>query len=397
MTAIPLPRTKTPFLVLHASTLIAFMAASGVPTPLYPLYQQHWSFSPLLLTVIFSAYAISLLSSLLVFGTLSDSIGRRPPILAAIALEVAAMLLFMAAQSPTWLIAARVLQGFATGIATATLGAALLDIDRERAALINSFAPPVGLGLGALASSLLVHWDISPTTAPYIALAVLLILQLGLTALSPETDAVPSHASWSPKPTIRIPPAARTAFMAMLPINVALWAFGGFYLSLMPSLVLVTMPQAGAWGGGIAASVLAAAGTLGIVLFRKRDAMAGLVTGSLSLMIGPAIVLGGAEAASPALLMTGSVFAGIGWGAAYLGAVRSITPLAAPQERGGLMAAFYVQCYLANALPALAAGGLARQVGLPATATGFSLIIIALAGLALILAVSRHRALRMAG
>jgi hypothetical protein len=39
---------------LHAVTLILFLAAASVPTPLYRLYQREWGFSPLMLTVIFA-------------------------------------------------------------------------------------------------------------------------------------------------------------------------------------------------------------------------------------------------------------------------------------------------------------------------------------------------------
>jgi hypothetical protein len=43
---------------LHAVTLILFLAAASVPTPLYRLYQREWGFSPLMLTVIFAVYAL---------------------------------------------------------------------------------------------------------------------------------------------------------------------------------------------------------------------------------------------------------------------------------------------------------------------------------------------------
>ncbi|WPD74212.1 MFS transporter [Dickeya fangzhongdai] len=117
---------------LHTTTLIAFLAASSAPTPLYRLYQQQWGFSATLLTVVFAAYALALLLALLVTGRLSDHVGRRPVIALALALQIIAMLGFLCAAGPGWLIAARVLQGFATGMATAAAGAALLDLGRER-------------------------------------------------------------------------------------------------------------------------------------------------------------------------------------------------------------------------------------------------------------------------
>src|SRR3954467_9157305 len=131
----PLPRAS---LSAKATTVIAvltamtFAASGAAPTTLYQRYQEVFGLTPFMLTVIFGAYVLSLLGALLTVGSLSDYVGRRPAILAALALNVAAMVMFIGAKSATALIAARAVQGFATGLATATLGAAILDIDRGR-------------------------------------------------------------------------------------------------------------------------------------------------------------------------------------------------------------------------------------------------------------------------
>src|SRR6218665_159257 len=136
--------------LLLASIVMSFLAASTAPSPLYGLYREMWGFSALMLTFVFAVYAFALLGGLLVFGALSHHLGRRPVLLAALLLELAALGLFWRADGVGWLIAARLLQGLATGIATATLSAALLDLDRERGALVNSVAPMLGMAVGAL-------------------------------------------------------------------------------------------------------------------------------------------------------------------------------------------------------------------------------------------------------
>ena len=107
-----------------ALTLASFLAASNAPTPLYRLYQQAWGFSSGMLTLIFAVYAFSLLVALLTMGALSDYLGRRPVILAALGLEAVSMLMFAHAQDAQALLWSRVVQGFATGMASAALGAA---------------------------------------------------------------------------------------------------------------------------------------------------------------------------------------------------------------------------------------------------------------------------------
>src|ERR1700712_596273 len=122
--ATPRGFTDRSALVYLSFILVSFLAASSAPTPLYHLYQEAWGFSSATLTLIFAVYAFSLLLALLTVGSLSDYLGRRPVLLLALLLEIPAMLLFIYADSVAWLIAARLLQGFATGMATSVLGAA---------------------------------------------------------------------------------------------------------------------------------------------------------------------------------------------------------------------------------------------------------------------------------
>src|ERR1700743_402741 len=100
-------------LVLNASILVMYLAASTAPSPLYALYREAWGFSALTLTVIFSTYAFTLLAALLFFGALSDHRGRREVILVSLGLEIASLLVFRHADSVAWLIAARAAQGVA--------------------------------------------------------------------------------------------------------------------------------------------------------------------------------------------------------------------------------------------------------------------------------------------
>ena len=133
-----------------AVLLILMLAASGVPSPLYRVYQEEFGFSSGVLTTIFGIYSFALLISLLVVGGLSDHVGRRPVLIAAFVLEAASMALFLFADGVGWLLAARVVQGLATGALTSTLGASVLDLqhrDRPLGAFINSASPGLGLSI----------------------------------------------------------------------------------------------------------------------------------------------------------------------------------------------------------------------------------------------------------
>ena len=87
------------------------LAAASAPAPLYGVYQAQFRFSAATLTAIFAVYALVVLITLLVFGSLSDYLGRRPVIIATLAVNIGACVLFLTAQSVGLLFAARLLQG----------------------------------------------------------------------------------------------------------------------------------------------------------------------------------------------------------------------------------------------------------------------------------------------
>ena len=174
MSSVISQRSSLAFLVIMVLT---FLAASSAPTPLYQVYQDHLHFSAAMLTAIFGVYAVSLLAALLTVGSLSDYLGRKPVIFVALLLNSVAMLLFINADSTACLLAARALQGFATGTATAVLSATLLDTDRVRGPMLNSLAPMLGMASGGLGSGLLVEFAPWPTQLIYYTLLGLMVLQ----------------------------------------------------------------------------------------------------------------------------------------------------------------------------------------------------------------------------
>jgi MFS family permease len=100
--AAPQPRASLSYkttTVIAVITAMTFAASGAAPTTLYQRYQEVFGLTPFVLTIIFGAYVLSLLAALLTVGSLSDYVGRRPAILAALALNVAAMLMFISADS----------------------------------------------------------------------------------------------------------------------------------------------------------------------------------------------------------------------------------------------------------------------------------------------------------
>ena len=161
-----------------AFAFLVTMFGTTLPTPLYPLFQERYSFGELTTTVVFAVYAFGVVAGLLLFGALSDEMGRKPVLAAGLAFSAASALLFLFAGSLVPIYAGRILSGFSAGIFTGTATAALVDLvpgDRRRlASLVAIVVNLGGLGLGTLVAGVLADHASSPLRLPFILDLVLL-------------------------------------------------------------------------------------------------------------------------------------------------------------------------------------------------------------------------------
>ncbi len=248
---------------------ITFSASGAAPTPLYQEYQEHFGLTPFMITIIFAAYVLCLLLALLTVGSLSDYIGRRPAILAALTLNVLAMILFMTAGSAAALIVARALQGFATGLAITTLAAIILDTDKERASVLNSFTVFAGLSAGTLGAGALVTFAPAPEQLVFVVLLILSVVEAAILWFMPETARTKPGALASLRPRVHVPRVARATFAAVTPVNIASWSLGGFYFSLMPAVVRAATGTTLPIVGGLVVATLTFSGAVAVVALRK--------------------------------------------------------------------------------------------------------------------------------
>ena len=374
----PLPSSVMTVFSFAGAILIA--ASSSAVTPLYRLYQQSMHLTPLMITVVFAAYVVSLLAALLTVGGLSDYVGRRPVILAALLLNGAAMILFARAGDVGQLILARAVQGVSVGAGTTALGAAILDTNRVRGPLLNSVTAFLGLTVGALGAAALVTFAPDPLHMVYDVLLGITALMVALLWAMPESAASKPGAAASLWPHVGVPPQSRPILMRLTPA-VATWSLGGFYLSLMPTVVATTMGVASPWVGGVVVATLMLAAAIAVATLRDWPARWLILSGPSALAVGVAVSLFGIWQHQVVLLLAGTVIAGFGFGSIFSGTMRSLLPTAHPDQRAGLLSAFYVQSYLALALPAVAAGLSIPRLGLDITAYIYGAVIIVLAAI----------------
>ena len=393
-----LPRVAAFWLV--AATLVAFMFAAGAPTPLYVVYQARWGFSATTLTTVFAVYAVALLVALVTVGALSDHVGRRPVLLTALLIELAAMIVFVRVGDVGWLLGARAVQGFATGLATGTISAYLVDLAPARnprlGPIVNSTTPTLGLAVGGLGSGVLVQYGPHPTTLVFTLLAAVLVAIAAGVAFMPETVRRKEGALASLRPRAGVPGRIRPQFLVVLPSLIATWALGGLYLSLGPSLAAGVLHLHSHLVGGLVVFALCGAGSLGSFLMRDREPRIAMFVGSAVLALGVMLTLPALDTTDSPLFFVGAVVSGFGFGATFLAALRTLAGLARPDERAELFAAVYLVSYLAFSLPAIAAGVATTRLGLTTTATAYGIVVFALAVGAVLALVARDRATRRA-
>lgn len=374
----------TPALLLLASLTVSMLAASGAPTPLYAIYQQRWGFTPITTTVIFGIYAITVLVALLIFGRLSDYTGRRPVLLAAIAVQAASLVVFATAGGVGDLIAARVIQGISAGAALGAIGAGMLDIDRERGALANALTPGMGTGTGVLLSSLAVQFLPAPTRLIYLVLLGVLAVQAAGVVLLRETVTRSHGALRSLVPDVSLPRSVRGPMLAAAPVVFAVWALAGLNAALGPELVRALTGSASVLAGGADVTLMTVAAITATYTLRNTGATAVMLAGIGALIAGSLIVLAALGTGSAALLFLGTAASGFGFGAGFQGGIRTVVPAAAPHERAGVLSLLFVLSYLGMGVPVVAAGyAVVHGQGLVGAARDYAIALIVLAAFAL--------------
>jgi MFS family permease len=371
-----------------ASVLCALLFASSVPSPLYVVYQQQWDFSAITLTGVFAVYALALLGALLVVGSISDHIGRRPTLLAALVVEIVAMLAFAGADGVGWLFAARTLQGLATGTAMGAISAALLDLQprsNPRLGALTGAVATMGLALGALSAGLLVDHGPDPTRLVFWLLLAAFVLAVLAALAIPETATADGRWRSALRPRFAVPRSMRAPFLAAIPCLIATWALGGLILSLGGSLTAGVLGQSSHLAAALPIFIMTGISAVTAVRLRETSARATARGGLVALIAGVAVALLALAVESNLLFLLAGAIAGLGFGPAFAGVFRVLSGLAPVDQRAALISSVLTVSYLAFSLPAIAAGVAVTDLGLRETAEIYGASLIGLAALALAL------------
>ncbi len=369
------------------AAFVVALAFATVPTPLYRLYQDADPFPTWMLTVIFSAYAVGVLGALYLGGHVSDWRGRRRIALGAIAAEILAAVIFLLATGVAELIVARVVTGVGVGLLTPTVTAWLAELRASAkpgetpvvASTAATAGTSLGFGLGSLVSGLVAARAGAPLVAPYGVFLVALVVVAVVLALVPETGRR-SRQRWAPQ--VLALPAAPGLFAAACAGAIAAFTMFGTVTALVPTILASVMDVGGLVATGATPFALFGVAALTQVLTAQVARRTQLRWVMVASAAGLAVLAASVLLTSVPLLVVALAMTGAGTGMLFRASVVTVSTIAAPGQRGAVLALFFLIAYLGLALPVVLIGvalSLAPTVAVIVTLSGVVLVAVVVA------------------
>ena len=350
-----------------------------IPTPLYELYKVTFGLSPLAITLIYAAYSVGVVPTLFFFGPLGDALGRKPLLIIAILFAMTGTLILGFATSFDWLIIGRLAQGIGIGAVLGNATAALVEFEphnnKRRASQIAGMAQLGGLGLGPLTAGLMAEYLFAPTLLVYLVEFILLIIALILILMRvPRVKgSVKFHLN---KPSL--PPAILSFISASLAAALVL-TNSGLYFSLNPTFAQNILHVNNIALGGIISSIMVFTAVVIQKFLWNHHPINLELGGLLSLIVGLSIISITTVHTSIIVLVIAAIFSGIGFGAAFMGAINIINRIAPANKRGNVTSFFYALSYAALGVPIIGLGLALEYLNIFTAVREFVIIIIIIA------------------
>jgi MFS family permease len=367
---------------IAALIAVSFIGTTLV-TPLYVLYRQVFGFSEITLTLIYAVYVVGNLTALLFFGRLSDQIGRRRTAIPAIGVGILSTVVYLFALDTAWLFIARMLSGFAIGIASGTGTAWLAELhggrDKSRATLLASGANMVGLSVGALLAGLLTQYAPWPLRLVFVLYIVLLVALYFVIRHTPETVQRPVRSlhDVSMKPRVGVPAAIRARFIAPAATAFGSFALFGFYAALAPSVLAHDLHETNrAIGGGIVFELCVVA-LAALIVTRSLKSRTAMLSGLVLLLPSLVLLVLAQSLASMPILLIGTALSGTAAALGYRGSLQVVNEIAPNERRAEVISTYLICCYVGNSVPVIGVGVL-ETLSTPIVASSAFAMTIAL-------------------
>jgi predicted MFS family arabinose efflux permease len=361
----------------YALGVTAFAAA--IPTPLYPTYEMQFGFSAGVLGLVFAAYTPGVFLTLFFVAPTGERVGRKKILYLGMVFTALGAAVFAFAPGVLWLALGRFVSGLGVGATTSVATTAMSDLEPyhdqhhvARVAVASNFG---AFAIGSVTSGFLVQYAAYPTQLVY--LLPVLASAAGMLAIyaTPETASVPF-----PKPPfhiqrINLPPEVRRQFWVAAGGVFACYAIYGLFAALGGSYVRTVLQNPNLLAAGaFVALMFGMAAITQLATGQTRDRRALLLGFPLLLVTLGAFVMV-LPLASWMLLagVTGGL--GIAVGLTFMGSVTLSDRISPVNDRGEILAGFYLAGYLALAVPTIGVAETSEQIGLTDAGILFGVIL----------------------
>jgi MFS family permease len=375
-------------------SLVAVFAAVGSTIPLFNIYRAEDGFTNAGISLTVVAYSAATLSTLLVFGRLSNHVGRRPIAIASLVLLVLGCLLLLNVHDIAILVAGRLLMGLGAGLASSSLTAYVVDAAPARptwlASVASSQTVMLGLAIGAIASGALVQFAPWPRDLIYVVVIGLLLLSAVLVAISPET-VTPTPGGWrSLRPSVRVPVRVRHLLPVVTAVLLATWATGAFYQAFVPALVEDQLRTNSSLVLGLVFAAYMGPSALGAPLGGRFSPAGAQRIGMTAFLAGWIGVITTIATSALPLFIAATIVAGAGQGIAISAATRGLLDGSRLADRAAIFAVVYLLSYSGATIPSLISGRFSQTFSLPQIALGYGALALIATLLTVIAARNPH-------
>jgi MFS family permease len=370
------------------------MMGTTLPTPLYPLYSNVFQLSPLMITVIYAVYAVGVIGGLLVFGQLSDRIGRRYVLIPGIILSIISAIVFLFASNVGLLLLGRVVSGLSAGLFTSTATTTIVNLapddKKNQASTIASSVNMLGLGFGPLLCGVLAQYLPYALHLVFIVDIVLLIPAFIGIWLMPEP--IKDKQSFRIKvQKLSVPSNIRGTFIyAVIPVFVG-FSMLGLFTAISPNFLGDILDIHNRAIIGLTVFLVFCASTVGQLLFKQKSDYNVLMLGSATLIVGVILVGISLLLSSYVLLLIGAIVSGLGQAFSFRAGLSTINSVSPQDKQAEITSTFFTIAYIAISIPVVGVGLLQLGLSIQGAGLTFSIIVVLLAIISLVLLLLNHK------
>ncbi|EJJ28818.1 MFS transporter [Rhizobium sp. CF142] len=354
---------------LTAAAVVAHTIwTSAAPALTYPLYAQEWHLTTFTTTAIFAIYPVFVVLMLVVFGNVSDYIGRREAMLLGLAASLAGTLIFALAPNVDWIFIGRAFMGVGVGLAAGPSAAAVVEFSAPgrtaQAASATAAAQAFGMIGAALVGGALIEYAPLPTRLNFAVLvAVLAALMVATWMLPNHTASRPAGRWWPRVPAI--PNGLFATFVTATAAVTASYVLGAMTLSLGAQVARDVIASQNALVNGGTIALFAISSAIATVPARGAKPSRVMLAGSAIAIISSGLLALAAVLHSLVFYTVAQIGSGMAYSLLLLGGLSLINATAPVTHRGATLSALFLVAYLAQAVVALLLGKIATWASLP--------------------------------